>query len=318
MRVDILQLRLFLEVISAGSLTAAARRANIVQSALSRRIQMLEISVGSSLFVRQSDGMILTDAGRRLQAHAETILADYAALERDFGLGGSGASAEIKLGVTKSLAMFFQTVVAAGVLQGLPDVQVRLVEATSKTLHDWLLSREIDGAIATSWRANSSLEYYPLWQERLFIAMPPSTKGDLSDALTSAKSLPFIATYANEDLLKVAKPLLAAHGHDISRRVEMDSLPSLCRTVENGIGFTLLPYFAVNELMDSDRVRLFPLPQSISRYLVRRVSSPLTGTVSRFFTLLPRMLLQQVADCDFIEPLCAERPRTWSREALTV
>jgi molybdenum-dependent DNA-binding transcriptional regulator ModE len=56
----------FVAVAEAGSVHAAARRLNISQAALSRRIQRLEADVGTPLFLRARRGLSLSPAGVRL------------------------------------------------------------------------------------------------------------------------------------------------------------------------------------------------------------------------------------------------------------
>jgi DNA-binding transcriptional LysR family regulator len=59
-------LQLFLTVYEQGSLSGAARVLQLGQPTLSRRISELEQNVGEPLFVRQSQGMLLTAAGLKL------------------------------------------------------------------------------------------------------------------------------------------------------------------------------------------------------------------------------------------------------------
>lgn len=64
----------FVEVAERGSFTAAARRLGLTQAAVSQRIQRLEAGLGAVLFRRETSGVALTDAGRRLHAYARRIL----------------------------------------------------------------------------------------------------------------------------------------------------------------------------------------------------------------------------------------------------
>lgn len=59
-------LKLFLSVYEQGSLSGAARELKLGQPTLSRRIAELEEAVGEALFVRQSQGVLLTAAGQKL------------------------------------------------------------------------------------------------------------------------------------------------------------------------------------------------------------------------------------------------------------
>jgi len=65
-RLDPEWLTTFLAVAEHGGVLAASRALHLSQPALSARIQRLEDAVGHSLFDRSTQGMSLTDAGRRL------------------------------------------------------------------------------------------------------------------------------------------------------------------------------------------------------------------------------------------------------------
>ena len=60
----------FKEVAGSGTITDAAGRLHVSASAISRQISKLETSVGVPLFARHPRGMVLTEAGRLLLAHA--------------------------------------------------------------------------------------------------------------------------------------------------------------------------------------------------------------------------------------------------------
>ena len=66
-------LKLFLAVAEAGSLTAAARRLRLGQPTVSRRLAALEYRLGASLFRRSVGGAALTGAGERLLAPARKM-----------------------------------------------------------------------------------------------------------------------------------------------------------------------------------------------------------------------------------------------------
>ena len=311
MRIELFQLRLFLEVAAAGSISAAARRVNIVQSALSRRMQTLEQAINTPLFVRHAGGMSLTEAGLKLKEHAERILADYSLLEEDLEQLGNASLGDVRLGIARSLASLIYAVVGSDIPKLVSGIRIHVMEATGVTLHRWLLSRKVDLAIMTGWRQESAFEYYPLWRERLFLVLPPQTRGDLGEALESVKHLPFIGVPVSNDLLQAAAAALSAHGLDVRPGLEIDSIPSVMKLIQRGDGFTLLPYFALPEGPFDGAVRVIPLPVTLARFLVRHSSTPLQGQARKFMSLLPKVLLQQVTDCEWVEPMT--QTKGWSR-----
>jgi LysR family transcriptional activator of nhaA len=100
-------LRLFRAVATDGTLTGAARRLNLSQSALSSQIRTLEDALGHPLFERRGRGLILTEAGRIALDHAEAIFRtadDLTATLRDTGR----ARRALRVGALATLSRNFQ------------------------------------------------------------------------------------------------------------------------------------------------------------------------------------------------------------------
>lgn len=76
-------MRYFVAVADEGTFTRAAERLGMTQPALSRAIRGLEHAIGSALFVRQPQGVALTEAGRQFSGDARSVVeAAEAALTR--------------------------------------------------------------------------------------------------------------------------------------------------------------------------------------------------------------------------------------------
>src|SRR6185503_9474339 len=71
------KLRLFLTVLEEGSLRRAADRLHISQSAITRRIQLLEHDLGGRILERTSAGVRPTSGGHALAQKAKILLVDY-------------------------------------------------------------------------------------------------------------------------------------------------------------------------------------------------------------------------------------------------
>lgn len=69
------QLRYFVEVCKAGSITKASRELLVSQPAISNSIQLLEEEFGFKLFERVNKHLYLTTAGKTIYEHAEDVLA---------------------------------------------------------------------------------------------------------------------------------------------------------------------------------------------------------------------------------------------------
>src|SRR3954451_24694460 len=84
------QLRIFLAVAQSTTLTRASKQLGLAQPSLSKQVATLEESVGTRLFDRRNNRMILTDAGSLLLRHAQSVLQEVDEAEaglREFAAG---------------------------------------------------------------------------------------------------------------------------------------------------------------------------------------------------------------------------------------
>ncbi len=139
--------RLFLEIARAGTLTSAARQLKLSQPTAGRRLRALEEAVGSALFQRTATGFLLTDEGEAMLLHAEHMSEEAIVLERKMAGGARG----VEGGVRISASDWISSKVLAGPLGALtaehPGLSIELV-ADSRMLD--LQRRETDVAIRFS------------------------------------------------------------------------------------------------------------------------------------------------------------------------
>lgn len=126
------QLRTLVVVAEAGSLTAAAPRVFLSQSAVSEQLRKLEEQVGQALLLRSKSGVQPTAAGERLLAYARRMLAlgEEACLD----LRGMALAGTLRLGVTD----YFRPSALAGLLARMqaqhPGVRLQVTVDKSGTI----------------------------------------------------------------------------------------------------------------------------------------------------------------------------------------
>jgi DNA-binding transcriptional LysR family regulator len=95
---DIAQLRTFVAVAEAGSVSAGAERVFLSQSSASEQLKKLEERAGQPLFLRGKQGVTPTPAGAKLLDHARRILAMSEAAFED--LQGRSLDGELRIAIT--------------------------------------------------------------------------------------------------------------------------------------------------------------------------------------------------------------------------
>lgn len=122
--INLHHLRLFRAVALDGTLTGAARRLNLSQSALSTQLRTLEQALGHDLFERRGRGLVLTEAGRIALDHADAIFRTAADLLSTLRETGRGRTA-LRVGALATLSRNFQMQFLRPLI-GRPDVEVVL------------------------------------------------------------------------------------------------------------------------------------------------------------------------------------------------
>jgi DNA-binding transcriptional LysR family regulator len=120
-------LRFFLELARAGTLSGASRRLEVEHTTVARRIDRLEAQLGTTLFDRSREGYELTEMGLALLPHAEAM--EGAALAAAEQLGGAEVIAQgvVRLGVPELFGVRVVAPLLAGLLRSHPDLSIDLL-----------------------------------------------------------------------------------------------------------------------------------------------------------------------------------------------
>jgi DNA-binding transcriptional LysR family regulator len=159
-------IRVFLSVARAESLTAAAPVLKMDPATVSRRIARLEDQIGTALFVKSPKGYALTDAGTRLRDHAaqaEEVLA-LAFDSRE----GAGLTGQIRIGAPDGCANFLLPQVCAAIQRDNPGLEVQVL-ALPRVVN--LSKREADMAVTVSPPEAGRLTVQKITDYHLHLAM---------------------------------------------------------------------------------------------------------------------------------------------------
>ena len=142
-------LRYFWAVAHAGSLTRAAERLNLSQSALSVQIQKLEHQIGHPLFERVGKRLVLTEAGQIALDYADTVFAAGDEMMSTLS-GRPGANRQIlRVGALTTLSRNFQLEFLHP-LVGRADVELIVRSGTIRDLLAQLEAHAIDVVLSNS------------------------------------------------------------------------------------------------------------------------------------------------------------------------
>ena len=140
-------LRVFLSVARAESLSAAAPGLKMDPATLSRRISRLEDSLGSALFVKSPKGYALTDLGSRLLERASQAEETFRLAFDEGQMPDQGLTGQIRIGATDGIASYALAQAAARIQKDNPALEIQIL-ALPRGIN--LSRREADMAVAVS------------------------------------------------------------------------------------------------------------------------------------------------------------------------
>jgi len=173
MRFDLTDLRLFLHVVEAGSITHGAERMHLAIAAASTRIRDMEATLGTPLLHRQRQGVQPTEAGRTLLHHARVLLQQAERMRGDLAEYADGLRGQVRLmSNTNALTEFLPEPLSA-FLAAHPQVNIDLEERLSDEIVAAVADGTADIGIVAGTVEVAGLEVLPFRVDRFVLVVAP-------------------------------------------------------------------------------------------------------------------------------------------------
>lgn len=258
---DLQQLRTLKHVAELGSLSRAADRLRIAQPALSRQIRLLEEELGTPLFERHGRGMVITEAGREVLAHALRIMAEVEQIRSKADHAGATLTGRVVLGMPPTISEIITVPLVQAFNASHPQVELSFVSAFSGYLLDWQQRGELDLAVLYDPQTTRSLRTRPLLLESFFLIGPPDAGLDQGQPLSFAElaTRPLVLPGPRHAMRAIFQRCAAEAGIQLRVRIEVDSLSAMKDLVRGGYGETLLPLAPIHQDIVEGRLTAAPL-----------------------------------------------------------
>lgn len=177
--------KLFLEVVEAGSLSKVAARRQTVQSHVSRQISDFEAACGGRLFRRTGRGVELTELGARAATRLRAWLQDTEQIAHELRDASSRLLGDVRLGIIPSAAHPLVTRLFERLQAEHPGIRLDIAEAQGAELDAMLDSGAVDLAVLFRFHKPGGADETPLGVANTYLVSAPG------DALTDAPTVPF-------------------------------------------------------------------------------------------------------------------------------
>ncbi len=245
---DLTTLRLYVAVCDARSIAKVGEQANMVGSAISKRLAALEDTVGTPLLVRKRRGMEPTAAGQTLLEHARSMLASTELIARDMAAYASGTRGQVRLLATASVMAESLADDVAAFLQKPEhrDIQIDIEERLSTEVVRGILGGS--ASLGLCWVGPQAadlrgVQSRPYRSDHLSIVVHPAHQLAQHKSVRFADTLDFehVSLPVNSAVQVMLQRAAAELGRSVNYRVIVANFESALRVVRANLAISVVP-----------------------------------------------------------------------------
>lgn len=295
MAISFSKIRGFLAVAEHLNFRRAADELGITQPALTGQIKALEEDFGITLLARTTRKVRLTAAGQRFVLRARRLTEDF-----EIAVGEMRGSADVQRG---TVAFSCIPSIVAYVFPRLvnefkrihPGINVEMIDDATVAMERRLLSREVDFGIGGPPRSTQELEFDPIVKDPFVVICRSDHPLASQRCVSAAKALryPIVSLARGSNVRETLAAQFAALGKTFRPAYELIHFYSLGAMVEAGLGITLLPSMACEQIKSLSHLRTIPLDQpKFTRPigLLKRLGETLSPAANSLYVLAGQML----------------------------
>ena len=277
---DIYELHLLHLVAKHGNFTKASEIAGLTQSAITRQIQGMEISLGLALLERTTRRVKPTPAGEFLLRETHRILGDIDSTLRQLQEGFANAPKAVRVGVSRTISLAHLPGFFFANQRKHPEVVSKLLHQSSQEILTNLESNDLDiGVICPPQRLPKSLQVTHQFKDEFVLIAPkiatPPAKESLWREWLSARA--FLAIHEESNTGRQIHQWLKRNGLEITPAMQMDNFDLIISLVALDMGVSLVPRRALALYARKKNIQQIRLPVRFARDLVvltRKSKSP--------------------------------------------
>ncbi|MCH8761445.1 LysR family transcriptional regulator [Neisseria gonorrhoeae] len=253
--IELRHLKTLLALEETGSVSLAAKRVFLTQSALSHQIRMLENHYGTPLFERKSTPLRFTPVGERLLRLAHELIPQVAVAERDLARITEGEARELRIAV-ECHTCFDWLMPAVGEFHPMwPQVELDIVSGFQADPVGLLLQHRADLAIVSEAEKQSSISFHPLFAYEMVGICAPDHPLAAKNVWTAEDFIgETLITYpVPDEMLDLPKKILIPKNINPPRR-HSELTIAIIQLVASRRGIAALPYWTVMPYLEKGYV----------------------------------------------------------------
>tara|TARA_R110001606_G_scaffold348746_1_gene498454 strand:- start:96097 stop:96975 length:879 start_codon:yes stop_codon:yes gene_type:complete len=258
-------LRSFCTLVEIGHFTRTAENLHMTQSGVSQHIRKLEEHIGQPLLIRQGKKFTLTSTGDRLYQEGQKLILSLADLENRVGQDPTHEGV-VKVVSPGSVGLKLYPLLLA-LQKHYPKLVIEYRFAPNREIEKLIVDHKVDIGLMTCLSTMSEVRLKPIAQEALLLVTPA---GILEPSWGQLMALGFInhpdGAYHAGQLLGVNFPEFQ-NCHQFKNAGFSNQINLILEPVSMGLGFTVLPSYAVAAFKEREKVKIHHLTNEVSETL---------------------------------------------------
>lgn len=253
--IELRHLKTLLALEETGSVSLAAKRVFLTQSALSHQIRMLENHYGAPLFERKSTPLRFTPVGERLLRLAHDLLPQVTDAERDLARIIEGEAGELRIAV-ECHTCFDWLMPAMGEFRPIwPQIELDIVSGFQADPIGLLLQHRADLAIVSEAEKQNGISFQPLFAYEMVGICAPDHPLTAKNVWTAEDFIgETLITYpVPDEMLDLPKKILIPKNINPPRR-HSELTIAIIQLVASRRGIAALPYWTVMPYLEKGYV----------------------------------------------------------------
>jgi DNA-binding transcriptional LysR family regulator len=256
---DTRQLAAFCAVVERKSFSQAAERLGVTQPAVSLQIRSLEQRLGRQLLDRSGRRVEPTEAGRRLYASAQRVLAAEEHLLEELDADDEGAiTGTLELGASTGPGGTVVPLLLCEFQEQHPEMGVRLTVSDTQTVVDRVAGRELELGIVGAGRRHRGVAFEPFFSDEVVLACPADHRfAGKTVSLDDLKGEKLIVMQDGAGVRQVIEDELRKAGmrlRDLDVRLELGLQESVRSAVLAGHGIAFISRLAIEADLAAGRI----------------------------------------------------------------
>lgn len=241
MKID--DLRVFVRVAEAGSLSLAAAQLGLAQPNVSRVIRGLERKLDVPLFNRTGRGVSLTERGERFLKFAQNTLEELQKTESDMRLLVGAAPKRLTIVIPRHTGRVLMPAIFRGFSAQLPSVHLDIIEMQSKDGSAALIEKSCDIAVFYDTTHSAFPDQHVLFRESLYLAGHEKHLGRLPDPITLGEcaTLPLLV-FSNPPYAQMVEGAFEKAGAKPKKIKYLDNMVAMKAFAMEGQGVAIMAF----------------------------------------------------------------------------